>query len=545
MSLYYEAASILQNADNVGGSLTSRIYGKKGLKSKPTAIYALVTESTKWSAVLKDVVEKGGILKLEKKLTPLLAVLLTHDLLISKGGVAAPAQHPLKLAITRHKARLSAEFTKIRVKRGFGTLDAFRQAINGSAAPDGASTSARGPEHPRWVRVNAVRTTLAAQLRTTFAGYERKDSLSDVMAAAASAKVLHVDAHIPNLLALPPRADLSKVPAYRSGELIIQDKASCFPAYLLDVQPSDGDAIDGCAAPGNKTTHLAAIIAAQQHQAKKTGDELPQQRIIACERDKRRSLILAKMVRLAGADHLVTVHPSQDFLDLDPTSSALSRVGAILLDPSCSGSGIVSRDDDVKLELPSAGPPSSSSTPQGKKRKRGSKAEQPHDAATTTTTTTISLTEHDAPASTNTPLPTRLAALSSFQLRLLTRAMSFPAARRIAYSTCSVHAAENEGVVAAALRSRVAVARGWRLLRREEQVAGMRAWGVRGEAGAWGEGVREACVRCEKGTAEGTMGFFVAGFVREGEDGGEWGGGGVEGEEGEGEDEWNGFSDDD
>lgn len=67
MSLYYEAATILENADNVGGSLTSRIYGKKGLKSKPTAIYALVTEATKWSAVLKDVVENSGILKLEKK----------------------------------------------------------------------------------------------------------------------------------------------------------------------------------------------------------------------------------------------------------------------------------------------------------------------------------------------------------------------------------------------------------------------------------------------------------------------------------------------
>lgn len=67
MSLYYEAASILQNEENTGGSLTSRIYGKKGLKSKPTAIYALLTEATKWSTVLTDVVEKSGILKLEKK----------------------------------------------------------------------------------------------------------------------------------------------------------------------------------------------------------------------------------------------------------------------------------------------------------------------------------------------------------------------------------------------------------------------------------------------------------------------------------------------
>lgn len=80
MSLYYEAASILQNQDNVGGSLTSRIYGKKGLKSKPTAIYALVSESTKWSAVLKDVVENSGILKLEKKVG---VIFLFHSVFLS------------------------------------------------------------------------------------------------------------------------------------------------------------------------------------------------------------------------------------------------------------------------------------------------------------------------------------------------------------------------------------------------------------------------------------------------------------------------------
>ncbi|OJD30758.1 nol1 nop2 sun family protein [Diplodia corticola] len=606
MSLYYEAAAILENAEKTGGSLTSRIYGKKGLKSKPTAIYALVTEATKWSAVLKDVVENSGTLKLEKKLTPLLAVLLTHDLLVSKGGVAAPAAHPLKLAITRHKARLSAEFTKLRVKRGFSSLDAFRKHINACAesgtsatSGDASSTPTTITEHPRWVRVNAVRTTLQAQLSTTFAGYAPKASLADVMAAPASAKVLHVDEHIPDLLALPPRADLSRVKAYQAGELIIQDKASCFPAYLLDVQPDDGDIIDGCAAPGNKTTHLAAIVARNAaarpaadsdsgHPKNTKGNKQRKQHIIACERDKRRSAILEKMVSLAGANKLVTVKPRQDFLNLDPTAPDLASVGAILLDPSCSGSGIISRDDDVKLVLPSAAaaapqqqqPPSSSS----KKRKRKG-------TTTTTTTTTeppvpsptpstlsLPLTEQDDPEDENpttttatTPLATRLSSLSAFQLKLLTHAMRFPAARKLTYSTCSVHAQENEHVVLRALRSPVATARGWRVLRREEQVGGMRAWRVRGEKrgdkrGADGDGddvaeslgwseeeegvVREACVRGEKGTGEGTMGFFVVGFVREGEDGDggeeEMEGGSANAEEvdEEEEDEWNGFSDD-
>lgn len=559
MSLYYEAASILQNQDNVGGSLTSRIYGKKGLKSKPTAIYALVSESTKWSAVLKDVVENSGILKLEKKLTPILAVLLTHDLLISKGGVAAPANHSLKLSITRHRARLSAEFTKIRVKQGFGSLDAFRQHINAEAESGNANGDSSDPnEHPRWVRVNAVRTSLETQLNTTFKDYEQKEKLSDVMSAPASSRVLHVDDHIPNLLALPPRADLSKVKAYQTGELIIQDKASCFPAYLLNVQPDDGDAIDGCAAPGNKTTHLAAIVA----QNKSSSNSKRKQRIIACERDKRRSGILEKMVNLAGAGKIVTVKQRQDFLNLDPTSAELENVSAILLDPSCSGSGIVSRDDDVKLLLPSAPSQSQQTTgdQRGKKRKRkGTAVNQA--AATTTATPTENVEEDGVSLAEETPVaPTdadslnaRLASLSSFQLKLLCRAMTFPSARKITYSTCSIHAQENEHVVLRALASDVAQRRGWKVLMREEQVDGMRRWNVRGEKGACDgvesakglnvdrDMVREACVRCEKGTAEGTMGFFVAAFVREGDDEE----GDVEAEENEEGDEWNGFSDDD
>ena len=67
MSLYYEASDVLANAEAKGGSLKNRIFGKKDLKSSPGAIFALVAETTKWSSVLKEVVEKSDILKLEKK----------------------------------------------------------------------------------------------------------------------------------------------------------------------------------------------------------------------------------------------------------------------------------------------------------------------------------------------------------------------------------------------------------------------------------------------------------------------------------------------
>lgn len=67
MSLYFEAAGILANSEAKGGSLKNRIFGKKDLKSSPGAVFALVIETTKWSAVLKEVVERSEILKYEKK----------------------------------------------------------------------------------------------------------------------------------------------------------------------------------------------------------------------------------------------------------------------------------------------------------------------------------------------------------------------------------------------------------------------------------------------------------------------------------------------
>ena len=71
MSLYYEAAEILTGPSNVGGSLKSRIFSRKDLKSQPSQIYALAIETCKWSPVLKEVVENADILRLERKVAPL------------------------------------------------------------------------------------------------------------------------------------------------------------------------------------------------------------------------------------------------------------------------------------------------------------------------------------------------------------------------------------------------------------------------------------------------------------------------------------------
>jgi putative methyltransferase len=364
---------------------------------------------------------------------------------------------------------------------------------------------------------------LDEQLSTTFKNYSQVVDIGEIMQAKGTKKIYYKDPNIPNLIALPPRIDLSKAPAYVKGEIIFQDKASCFPAYLLDLQEGDGDVIDGCAAPGNKTSHAAAIVSSQN-----PGGE---RKVIAFERDKGRTEILKKMVKLAGADGIVNVKGASDFIAAKPNSPDYENVKAILLDPSCSGTGIVGRDDAIKLYLPSAASaePAKPGSGKNKKRKRGAE-DKPAPAEQKEVTLDLDeTTQEEVPLDAEDKLAERLKSLSTFQLHILTHAMRFPAARKITYSTCSIHFEENEGVVFQALATSVAKERGWRILKREEQVEGLRIWKRRGD---WEDGklsgsvvdeqskqdVLNGCIRCGKGTEEGTMGFFVAAFVRDGGD---------------------------
>ncbi|KAH0543272.1 hypothetical protein FGG08_002436 [Glutinoglossum americanum] len=559
MSLYHEAASILTGPVDVGGSLKSRVYNNKTLKSSPAHLYALVSETIKWSGVLREVIERSQLLSVEKKVRDAGFRSGSMSGADPLSGIDAATSHPLKLAITRHKARLNAEFIKARLRRGFPSIDALKTSINlhggtqtealtnGSAGENGnGEVPTRPLLHPRWVRINALRTTLETQLETTFADYSHVDSLA-LLEASSSRKVLHIDRHVPDLLALPPGADLANTAAYLQGDIIFQDKASCFPAYLLDPSLEDGEFIDACAAPGNKTTHLASLLSKRQ---RANGVLTKNPSIWAFERDKSRALILKRMVETAGANHMVTVKPEQDSLRVDPESEAWRGVGALLLDPSCSGSGMVGRDEMPRLVLPSRGTEKQAKTSNKKKRRR-EPAQEPKN-----TKSSIVQSPQDEEESLSGNLSQRLSSLSAFQLKLLLHAFRFKSARKVVYSTCSIHAEENEHVVVRALNSDIAKRRRWRVLRREEQVPGLRGWGIRGALGACeglegGHGgatevVADACLKCSKGGKEGTMGFFVVGFVRdsvvdgdsdltpESGDTADWN---------EEEDEWEGFSD--
>lgn len=399
--------------------------------------------------------------------------------------------------------------TKARIRRARGSLEALKAYVD---ADEENIAKGAEPPHPRWVRVNALKCTLEDQLKTTFSEYTKVEDVAGVRQYGS--KRIYVDEHVPNLVAIPAGTDLTKSEAYKTGAIILQDKASCFPAYLLDPRPEDGIVMDTCAAPGNKTTHIAAILGSQM------GAERAKTPVVhAFEKNKFRAETLHKMVSLADAGDMTKIHAGQDFLRVKPDSPDWANVTALLLDPSCSGSGIMGRDEMPELHLPNARTAGPAPQNGGSKAKGGKKGilKRKREEEVKPAEVMIDDDGNTTTVTTEEELKTRLTALASFQLELLLHAFKFPAARKITYSTCSVHAEENERVVLSALESDVGKQRGWRILKREEQVDGMKAWPVRGdEEVCTGRGdLAQGCIRAAKGDGRGTMGFFVAAFVRE------------------------------
>lgn len=389
--------------------------------------------------MLLEIIQTSGILQHEKKILKdsNLVLLLVHDLLLSKGGIQA-ADGPIKQAVLKHKTRLSAELVKVKVKRGVTKVEDLAVSTAGSSG-----------NGRRWVRLNTLKSSQEDILRALEKeGFTYVDGEHDL-----SGKAFILDRHIPNLVAIAPSVRIQESTLFNEGKLIIQDKASCFPAFVLD-PPSNPNThvIDATAAPGNKTSHLSALMQGRG-------------RITAFERDRKRFQTLKTMLERAGASNVMP--KNQDFLSVDPNDVEYANVTHILLDPSCSGSGIVNRLDHLVQ------------------------------------------TENEGDSETD----KRLEKLASFQLTMIRHAMKFPSLRRLVYSTCSIHAKENEEVVIQALECDEAIQGGFLLEDRSKVIP---AWPRRGMLP---EGIATAfdpgsVIRCSP--EDGTNGFFVSCFIRDG-----------------------------
>ena len=412
-SPYAPAAQMLSQIWSQRKSIKTLAYDKKGSLRCSKATYAQVCHVLESKHLLDAVLEQ--VEGFESVRNEGLLYILLYELLLGpnlkiRGGGA------LKRQLMSNESALRTALQQVQ-----GSSDAVAPSV---------------VSFPRYVRINTLQT----------------DAQEVIASLSPQHKQVYMDAHVPNLLVLPPATSLHEHELVRTGKVVLQDKSSCFSALCLvhgNEEPLDGDYMDACAAPGNKTSHLAALIG-----------ELPSSKTSTVHALDRSSTRLASLQRrmdqLVPAKHRnVRVIPEHlDFLKTNPAQ--YSKVRAILLDPSCSGSGIFTSPDR--------------------------------------------LDGHDQDEA-------RMTSLSNFQLVALKHAMSFPKVTRIVYSTCSLLDIENEHVVGQALQANP----DWQLV----APACLQGWKRRGHVvGGLSSSQASCLIRADRG--DDTNGFFVAYLERKG-----------------------------
>ena len=119
--------------------------------------------------------------------------------------------------------------------------------------------------------------------------------------------------------------ELEALAMYENGEIYLQSLSSMIPPVLLGAKPGE-NVLDMAAAPGGKTTQIAAL----------TGN---QAMITACEMNKIRADRLRYNVQRQGASRVTVMNIDSRNLD------DLFSFDRILLDAPCSGSGTVQLND--------------------------------------------------------------------------------------------------------------------------------------------------------------------------------------------------------
>ncbi|XP_058710714.1 28S rRNA (cytosine-C(5))-methyltransferase isoform X3 [Poecile atricapillus] len=388
MALYSAAAAVLAGLERGEGGLKRLVYNSGFPHVRQ--LYALVSETLRYASVLEKLLDGAALLQAEKKLAPQLAKVLVYDLLFGKGLKCGGRW---KALARRHRARLEAELARMKVR--------YKVSRNEDLLAPEKAVSAAASQVPRYIRVNTLKTCVDDVIdffkRQGFTYLGKAASVEELK--SLSGKKFLLDLHLPELLVFPSQTDLHDNLLYISGHIILQDKASCLPAFLLG--PVAGShVIDACAAPGNKTSHLAAILKNKGWSVHSFSWVLGSafRQIFAFDVDPKRVATMNTLLTRAGVTGCQLAQ--QDFLTVDPRDPRYSRVTHILLDPSCSGSGMVTR----------------------------------------------------GPGEEAAPSAERLQALAGFQRRVLNHALSFPALQRLVYSTCSLHQEENEDVVQAVLQ---------------------------------------------------------------------------------------------
>lgn len=174
-----------------------------------------------------------------------------------------------------------------------------------------------------WFNAPPRLTLRVHTLRTT------RDKLLDALSQGGFAA--RAGAH-PDAVRLDQTARVTDLPGFREGWFAVQDESAMEAATLLAPRPGER-VLDLCAAPGGKSTHLAALM-------RNEGS------IIAADVDPRRLARVEENCRRLGVSIVEPRVVRRDSSDLPP-----GPFDAVLMDVPCSNTGVLGKRPEARWRL--------------------------------------------------------------------------------------------------------------------------------------------------------------------------------------------------
>jgi 16S rRNA (cytosine967-C5)-methyltransferase len=240
----------------------------------------------------------------------------------------------------------AVQLAKTHARAGHGLVNAvLRRAGRDGADALLATLSDRTPQaaavmhsHPEWIArlwwdalgPDDARALMAADNQPLEVALRANTLITDAPTLARQLPVrTHLDPRIPEAVVPDEPFDAHASPLWQQGHFHAQSRAAMLVARTLDPQPGER-VLDLCAAPGGKTTHLAALMHAQGE-------------LVAVERNPRRA---AELQRTAARLHARNVRVElADAVRARPGGADFDRV---LVDPPCSGLGTLQARADLR-----------------------------------------------------------------------------------------------------------------------------------------------------------------------------------------------------
>ena len=246
----------------------------------------------------------------------------------------------------------AVELAKAGGGHGHGLVNAVlrRAAREGSAALLGTLDDAT-PEraavmhsHPLWVArlwweqlgADAARALMAYDNEPGEVALRANALVADARTVARGLReasvAFHADPELAEALVLKGPFDAHDSPLWRSGAIVAQSRAAMRVSRTLAPLPGER-VLDLCAAPGGKTTHLAALMGGD-------GD------VVAVERNERRAEELRVTARRLRADNVRV-----ELGDAARRRADGEEFDRVLVDPPCTGLGTLQARADLRWRV--------------------------------------------------------------------------------------------------------------------------------------------------------------------------------------------------